>query len=307
MRTPELLRQLPATRRRWPTTSPVGIASTDVADRPRERLVLVLVLAELLILYGPTIRWLVDRWTTSVWHHIHGLFIPPLVAYFVYRELRRRRPLPRESSAWGFTILVPALTLHVLDTSMHTQLLSAVSLVLVLPGLSLMFLGARTTGKILFPLAFLAFMLPIPATLVEPIHVRLRLIATHATAAILEVLGIPVLAERTTLHLPNAVLEVSDACSGFSTLYATSALACLTAYATSGRWRRAVVLVAAGPLAIGANILRVIALVLLVWWQGGEVLGTLLHPLSGMVAFALVVFVVTSLSRTCEVPPEKAS
>jgi exosortase/archaeosortase family protein len=47
------------------------------------------------------------------------------------------------------------------------------------------------------------------------------------------------------------------------------------------------VLLSAAPLAIAANILRIVALVFLVLWRGEGVLETFLHPLSGMMTFAL--------------------
>jgi exosortase len=278
------------------SASRVDAASAAVVHRLPSHLILAFVLAELFILYTPTIRWLLDRWTMSVWHHIHGLFIPPLVAFFVYRELRRDRS-PRASSAWGFAILLPALGLHVLDVGIHTQLLSAVSLVIALPGLSLLFLGVQRTKKILLPLGFSAFMLPIPAGLIEPLHLGLRRIASEATASIVAALGIPIFVEGTTLSVPNATLEVSDACSGFSTLYAASALACLTAYASPSSRRRGAVLLLAVPLAIVANIARVTLLVLAVWWKGNGVLETVLHPSSGVLAFGVVMVVLTWLGR----------
>ena len=38
---------------------------------------------------------------------------------------------------------------------------------------------------------------------------------------------------------------------------------------------------------VGANLLRVVALVLLVVWRGDAILETFVHPLSGMLTFAL--------------------
>ena len=98
---------------------------------------IALVAVELLILFAPVLhQWLYGRWTLSVWHHAHGLLIPPVVAWFCYEELRRFKGQPVDGSAWGFAFVLPALALHAVDTTMHTQLLGAVALVLVLPGLS---------------------------------------------------------------------------------------------------------------------------------------------------------------------------
>jgi exosortase len=261
-------------------------AGGDPVLSRRDRLKLTLTLATLIALYAPTFVWLFDRWTMSVWHHAHGLLIPPVVGYYVWQELRLLGELPRSSSALGFAMLIPALALHIVDAAMHTQLLSAVSLVVALPGLSLLFLGIERTKAILFPLAFSVFMLPIPLSFTERIHLALRQVATAGSEPVIRFLGIPVFSEGTTLHLPNASLAVADACSGFSTLYAALAVACLVAYTTAG-WRRFVVLVAAAPLAIAANLIRVILLVVVVRWTGVDVLHTWFHPFTGMLTFAL--------------------
>src|SRR3954447_10555685 len=138
---------------------------------------LAVVAIELIALFAPTARWLYGRWTMSVWHNAHGLFIPPLVGWMIWQELKERTDLPARSSAWGFLFLVPALALQIVDTGMHTELLSAIALVMALPGLSLLFLGRARTRLIAFPLFLAAFALPIPLGLTETIHLVLRKIA----------------------------------------------------------------------------------------------------------------------------------
>jgi exosortase len=148
------------------------------------------------------------------------------------------------------------------------------------------------TRAIAFPLAFLAFALPIPLAFTEQIHWQLRQIVTAGTAAGIGALGLPIFVEGTTLHMAHGAVEVADACSGFSTLYAAAAVACLTAYSARTTKRKVLVLLSAAPLAIGANVLRVMALALLVEWKGPAVLDTFLHPLSGMLTFALALPVI---------------
>jgi exosortase len=261
---------------------------------------------ELIVLYAPTTKFLWERWTMSVWHNAHGVLVPPVVAYLIYQELKKFQGTPTPAgSTWGFVFLIPALIIHSLDTGMHTQLLSAASILIALPGLSLLLLGVERTRAILFPLAFLAAALPIPLGMTEQIHMQLRLFSTAATALLVPMLGIPAFAEGTTLQLPVGPLEIADACSGFSTLYAAGAVACLTAYSTPGWRRRALVLLSAAPLAIAANILRIVLLAALVVWQGAEVLETFIHPLSGMMTFALALPVIFWLGGDPQ--PEAAS
>jgi exosortase len=268
-----------------PSVEPRTPAAATRADSRAWLLVAVGLL--LAAVYGPTVKWLWGRWTLSVWHNAHGLFIPPIVAYFVWTELKALRHLPPASSAWGFAFLGPALLLHALDTGINTQLLSAASIVLAAPGLSLLFLGTERTKAIAFPLAFLAFMLPIPLAITAKLHLALRHVATWATAEILPLVGIPVYAEATTLHLANGTLEVADACSGFSTLYASVATAFLCAYSCDSWRQRLLVLVASIPIAIASNIVRMVLLSVLVRTQGFAILDTWIHPATGMLTFAL--------------------
>jgi exosortase len=255
-----------------------------------------------LLVYAPTVLWLWDRWTLSVWQHGHGLLVPPVVGYLVWKELKQLRDVPASASAWGFAILVPALALHVLDTGMHTQLLSAASLFLTLPGFSLLFLGTRRTKAILFPLAFLFLTLPIPLAATGSLNLALRKLTTAGAAEVIPRLGIPLFVEKTTLHLPNGSMEVADACSGFSTLYASLAIAGLMAYSCPDPRRRILVLLAAGPIAIAANIIRIVLLAVLVSWQGMGILGTRWHVVSGLFTFVLALPMIIWLGHAPDRP-----
>jgi exosortase len=271
-------------------------SKADTLDQPRisagerttfSRAVLLLVGIEIILLYAPTFAWLFDRWTMSVWHNAHGFLIPPIVAYFVWQELRPLRSRPREASASGFVFLLVAIALHVLDTGIHTEILSAISIVIALPGLALLFLGSTRTKAIAFPLAFSLFMLPIPLAMTERIHLVLRQVATAAAANVLPFLGVSVFSEGTTLELANGTLYVGDGCSGFSTLYAACAVAALAAYSCNHWKGRVLALGAAVPVAIASNVVRVILLAMMVHWRGFDVLNTWMHPASGVLTFAL--------------------
>jgi exosortase len=298
------------------TTEPASAVSALPARRswsaigPWQWLVLTIVAVEGAVLFWPTAHWLYERWTLSVWQHAHGLLIPPAVAYFAYEALKPLRGLPASANGWGFVLLVPALFLHALDAGMHTQLLSAVALIVALNGLALILMGTARWRAIAFPLAFLFFALPIPLAFTEPIHWQLRQIMTAGAVTALPWFGVPVFVEGTTLQLSGGAVEIADACSGFSTLYAAMTVAALCAYSVRSLPRRLAVLVCAAPIAVLANLLRVTALVLLVAWRGQAVLDTFIHPLSGMLTFALalpVIFWIGTDTQPAEpAPPEPA-
>lgn len=269
----------------------------DTNQEPTNPKLIWLICLLLTILFAPSIAWLYDRWTMDIWHNSHGLLISAVVIYLIWSELKKHNELKTSATPWGFVILVPALLLHMLDAGMHTQLLSAVALFISLPGLSLLFLGAERTKVILFPIAMLLFTLPIPLAFTESIHMALRHIATDSTGWLLNFFGIPNFTSGTLIEIPNGSLRVADACSGFSTLYATITIAILTAYLCPSIIRRIAVLLIAVPLAIGVNIVRVFILTLLVHWIGLDVLATAAHEISGLLTFVVALPIIFWLGQ----------
>jgi len=257
----------------------------------------------LLLLFAPTINWLFGRWTMGVWHNGHSILIAIVVIYLIWNELQKNNNLITNVTPWGFVILIPALLLHMLDTGIHTQLLSATAFFLCLPGLSLLFLGKERTKVILFPLSMLLFTLPIPLTFTESIHLSLRHIATDSTGWLLNFFGIPSFTSGTLIEIPNGSLRVADACSGFSILYATITIAVLTAYLCPNLVRRIIILCIAIPLAISVNILRVFVLTMLVHWMGLDVLATSAHEISGMLTFAIALPIIFWLGQAPDSEP----
>lgn len=286
------------------TTEAPAQPQTGASDLPlrTSSLLLWLVVVELVLLFAPTIRFLFERWTMSVWHNAHGMFVPPIAAWLAWDELRRCKDAPASGSAWGFAFLVPAVGLQAIDTGLHTELLSAVALLVALPGLSLLMLGTDRTRRIAFPLFFLVFALPIPLGMTETLHLVLRHLTVAVTSLLLPLIGITVFVEDTTLHLTNGALTVADACSGFSTLYAALAVATFAAYTAHSVVRRVLVLALAAPIAILSNIARILLLVALVQGWGPNVLHTVLHPLSGLLTFAIALPLIFWLGGPVEPP-----
>jgi len=246
-----------------------------------------------ILVFAPTIYWLWQRWTMDVWHNVHGMFIPFVVAYFIYKVLRSDPIVDAEQSAWGFLFLIAGLGMIVLDSAIRTQLLSAFGMVVCLPGLSLLLLGSRRTRALGFVWVLSFFMLPIPAAFVEGFLLLLRRITAAGAEQVIALCGVPVAREDTMLFLPAANLSINDGCSGFSVLYASVTLALILAYFNSSWPRRVVTLAVAFPIAMACNALRCGILGLLVQRWGGGILDTMLHPMSGMLTFAAAAALVT--------------
>lgn len=258
--------------------------------------------------FAPSIEWMYHQWTRSVWANNHGLFIPFVMAYMAW-DLLRRDPGPAEGtedvgSAWGFVPLVLGLGLGVLDSGAQTHYLAIAGLLLVLPGLCLLFLGPRRTSLLRVPLLISLLMVPIPFTMGTPL--ALRTVTAIGVEPLLHGLGLTALREGTLLILPQHTFIVADACSGFSTLYASMAVAIILACYASSNGRRLALLLAAPPLAVAANVARVLALVLMTKTFGDGLLDTPIHEASGVATFGIVLVTLLAIAGSAR-PTEGAA
>ncbi len=241
----------------------------------------------------PSLMWLVTRWTQSVWQNAHGLFVP-IAMFWLGRGSLRERPVERfEASAWCAPVLGGALALLALGTLRASPTLAACGLVVALPGLVLLLLGREGLRRLWLPLSLAPFGLPVDYD--SAAHELLRSLSAAATEAVLVGLRIHVARVDSMLQLSHGGFEITEACSGFSTLYGSLAFALVIAQLVTSPARRALVLVAAAPVAFAANLARILALIAIAAvWPG--FLETPLHKGTGVVTFLLAFLALAALS-----------
>jgi len=268
---------------------PHARASTD-----RVPLLVWACLGAWLLAFGPTIEWMFEEWTGSVWQNNHGIFVPVVMWMLVRSALRRDPGGSDEPSVWGFALLGTGLLLALLDSAAHTRYLSAIALVISLPGLSLLLLGRRRTRATRVAWLMGLFMIPVPTTAFH--HVYLRNFTAAATTPLLQWLGISALREHSVITLTNSIFVVADACSGFATLYSAFAVSVFMACFCDSRWRRALLLASFAPLAFVANVARAVFLILIAVYADTALLDTALHEASGVMSFFVVLVVLYRIS-----------
>src|SRR5207302_3257632 len=188
--------------------------------------------------------------------------------------LARARSSP---TALGFLLLVPAAALFALGWYLKARVgprpmlvwwLTATWLVTVF-GLALVQWGWGRARKLLFPLAFCLFALPVPGRLQPPLTGMLQEWATRGSAAVLPRLGITTGRQGYVLRLPHGDLGVAEACSGVRSFTALMAIAVLVAYLRRLGPLRGVALVAATlGIVVVSNTVRIVVSGVLQEWLG---------------------------------------
>lgn len=248
-------------------------------------------------LYGPILARLVAQW----WHDpnfSHGFFVPLFSAFVVWQERKRLSQLSLHPSWSGLGIMILALSILIIGQMGAEIFMARFSMLLLLTGLIVLFLGWNFLRVLFFPLAFLVMMIPIPALVFNQITFPLQLLASRVAAGVLPLLGVPVLREGNVIVLPSMPLEVADACSGIRSLMSLGTLAVIYGYLMDRRVLvRVVLALASVPIAVVANSLRIVGTGLLVqYWDPDKAEG-FFHAGWGWIIFVISLVALYLLHR----------
>jgi exosortase len=259
----------------------------------------VLLLAGLAALYVPTF---VDL-ARGPWReegHAHGPLILAVCAALAWRgrsafSRGARTPV---STAAGLALAAFGLALWLLGRTQSLVLFEAGSLLPLAAGLVLLRGGFIALRHLAFPLAFLAFYVPLPASSSTGPRPRSRRWCRRGVAGILGMLGYAVERSGVVLAVAGRELLVADACSGLNSIVSLAAMGLLYAHLTrASAARMALLALAIVPIAIAANIARVLALVLVTVHANPEAAQGWVHEALGLSAFVLALLMLVALDR----------
>jgi len=236
------------------------------------------------ILYASTLLDLAHDWWTDEGAS-YGILIPPIALYIAW--LRRKDTLskPIVPDARGVLVLVLGCVVFLIGRLGAEFFLSRTSFVLVLTGLVWTFWGLPRSRSLAFPLVLLLTMVPLPNLVYNTIGIPLQLLASWASAAIIQSFGGTIFREGNVLQLPGFTLGVAEACSGLRSLASLSVASLLVGFLSCTRVHtRALLFALAIPLAVGVNILRVTGTAWLATYREEFAMG-FYHLFSGWLVF----------------------
>ncbi len=252
-----------------------------------ELLMTGVILSALFCLYLPFLTKLVAEWGTND-DYSHGYFIPFLSAYFIYSIRDELRQIAVKPNNAGLFVLLAGLGQLTLGKIGSEFFLQRTSLIVVMLGLVLFFLGSKYFKKLFIPIGYLIFMVPLPAIVWNKIAFPMQLFSSYLTEQVVSSFGIPVYREGNVIHLAQTTLEVVAACSGLRSLVTMFALSGALAFlSTLSAGKKTILFLSAAPIAIFANIVRLSATALMATKIGADAAQGFLHEFSGIVVFVL--------------------
>ncbi|HEV2349333.1 MAG TPA: exosortase A [Terriglobia bacterium] len=232
------------------------------------------------ILFELVINW----WTDP--NFSHGFLIPFFSGLVVWQKRKQLGTLHPKPSWFGLGVIACSLVILCLGVLGAEFFLARSSFVFLLAGLLIFYLGWGYFRVLLFPWAFLFFMIPIPVIVFNQVAFPLQFLAAHMAGSLLTFIGVPVLRDGNIIQLPTMTLEVAQACSGIRSLMSLGALAVIFGYLVETRnLTRIILALASIPIAVAANGLRIMGTGLLGnYWDPDKAQG-FFHEFQGWVIF----------------------
>jgi exosortase len=241
----------------------------------------VMVLGAVVLGYEASVRGLIDQWGRDP-NYSHGFFVAPIALAIAWArrgavDSSRCRP-----SWWGLLLLAGVLALRVPLFQWNEQYLESATIPLAVAAVTLA-LGGTHLLRVMFPaVLFLVFLLPLPPSVNTLLARPLQNMATAGSVTLLQLIGLPAMAEGNVIVVGDVPLEVARACNGLSMLLSFVTLITATVLLIQRPIaEKVLLLLSAVPIAIVSNVVRITLTALAYRWLGPETGERYAHDYAG--------------------------
>ncbi len=250
------------------------------------------ILAAFLFAYAPTLAELRAAWDKEP-DYSHGYLVIPLALAFLYLR-RESMPEVQPGFHWGGLVLILlSIAMRVAGRALFLSPVDGWSIVVWAAGATWLLLGAQMLWWALPAIFFQFFMVPLPFRMETWLSVPLQKVATRLSCWTLQLFGLPALYEGNVIFLGEHRLFVEEACSGMRIFIGILALAYAYLVLVPRAWWERLLLVASVlPVAIVANVTRIIVTALLYQLASSEAAKHFSHDWAGfiMIPYAAALF-----------------
>ena len=244
------------------------------------------------------VAYMLGTQTWSQEEGAHGPLVLITAAWLLWRQLPdvRRRGYPGKT--WVVTLgIAVSLCMYIFGEAFDFITLAAAGLYGA--GLTIFYslFGGQELKRNWFIFIYLLFAVPPPRSWLDNLTLPLKQFVSSAASAVLQPFGVPVTHEGVIIYVAQYQYLVEDACSGLNSIVGLLAIGLFYIYlAYGGSWRYSLVLAFLTiPIAVMANILRIMILILLTVFMGDGVAQGFMHFAAGIFVFVISLFLIIIL------------
>lgn len=230
----------------------------------------------------------------------HGPIVLVTGGWLLWRELKagsaERRP---GKLGVGLALLAPLLTIFLLARITGVLEIEAFAMYGALITATYLIVGGAILRTIWFPLVYLAFTLPPPDSVVAAVTQPIKIAISQWVVSFLDLVGYPVANSGVTIQIGQYQLLVAAACAGLNSIVTLGALCLFYVYLRhrSNFTAFVVMSLAAIPVAIVSNFVRVLVLVLVTYHFGDAAAQGFIHDFAGLLMFAVALLTVFAIDQ----------
>ncbi len=235
-------------------------------------------------MFSDALQFMAQQWESE--EYSHGYLIPVISFWFVWSNKEAVSKYLGEGSSLGIVFVIIGLIVGLMGELASLFVVTQYAFLLILYGLALSLVGWKGSRLLWFPLAYLFFMIPLPAFLYNSLSSQLQLISSQLGVMVIRLFDISVFLQGNVIDLGVYKLQVVEACSGLRYLFPLTSFGFLCAYFFRAKlWMRVVVFLTTLPITVLMNSLRIGIIGVLVEYGGIEQAEGFLHDFEGWVIF----------------------
>lgn len=239
-------------------------------------------------------------WAQKAWNpeqdQEHSWIVPFVFIGLIIYHWQELVKAPKSSSKLGLVFAGIGILFFVLSTRTLEPRMALISLPFLFYGSALYVWGKHVARIMLFPCAFLVFL--IPFGVIQQATFKGQFIITYTVSFLANLVGIHNQALGTTISGQNGDFhfEVAEGCSGIHSIIAITMLTSIYMHlAESQLWKKAVVLFSSAVFAIIGNIGRIFTILLVAKVFNADI-GGKYHTYSGYLIYPFAILAMIGLS-----------
>jgi len=244
----------------------------------------------------------VFAWAWQAWNpganQEHSKLVPLIFLGLIFYHRKEIARSPKAGSNNGLIFVGIGILLFVLGARCLQPRFALGSIPFLIYGSVLYLWGRQVARIVLFPCAFLIFLIPFSA--IEQATFRLQFVITSAIGFLSKLAALQIDAVGTTLNASDGKFNfmIAEGCSGIRSLIAMAMLTAIFVHITQDRlWKKILIFAFSVAFAVVGNIGRLFTVVLVAKFIDPKLAAGIYHDYSGWIFFPVALLAMYFVSR----------